>query len=234
MAAIYISSWQTALGNVATDTLSAILGFLPNALGAIIVLLLGILIANWSKTLVIKTLQALKLQSLVRDSQLKKFLVKAEITQKLEEVIGSIVKWVLMLVFFVAATNILGLITVSELLTSILIYIPNVLSAVIVIAIGVLLAGIVESLVKGALASIDLKTSRLMGKVASYVVIIVAVLAAFSELHIAKNFINILFIGVVTMLALGIGLAIGLGSKDLIAQILKDWYTTLKKDLKKK
>jgi small-conductance mechanosensitive channel len=108
-----------------------------------------------------------------------------------------------------------------------------VLSAVIVLSIGVLLAGVVEGLVKGALASVDLKTARLMGKIASYTVVSVAVLAAFSELNIAASFINILFIGFVSMLALGFGLAIGLGAKDVVGEVLSDWYKDLKKELKK-
>jgi len=104
---------------------------------------------------------------------------------------------------------------------------------VIVMAIGVLLAGLLEGVVKGALASVDLKTSRLMGKIASYTVVTITTLAAFSELKIASSFINILFIGFVSMLALGFGLAIGLGAKDVIGQFLSDWYKELRKELKK-
>jgi hypothetical protein len=100
-------------------------------------------------------------------------------------------------------------------------------------AIGVLLAGLVEGVVKGALASVDLKTARLMGKIASYTVVTIATLAAFSELKIAESFINILFIGFVAMLSLGFGLAIGLGAKDVIGQALSEWYKELKRDLNK-
>ena len=103
----------------------------------------------------------------------------------------------------------------------------------IVLAIGVLLAGMVEGLVKGALASVDLRSARLMGKIASYTTVTIATLAAFSELQIASSFINILFIGFVAMLALGFGLAIGLGAKDLISVVLAEWYKDLKKQLKK-
>ena len=72
-----------------------------------------------------------------------------------------------------------------------------------------------------------------MGKVASYTVVTITTLAAFSELKIASAFINILFIGFVAMLALGFGLAIGLGAKDVIGQALSDWYKEVKRDLKK-
>jgi len=207
--------------------------FLPNLLGAVLVFVLGILIGNWVRTLTIKTLQMIKFESMIEDSRVKAFLLKAEITQKIEEVLGSVLKWLIVLTFFVAATRIIGLATVSDLLVGVLSYIPSVLSAVIVLSIGVLLAGLVEGLVKGALASVDLKTARLMGKIASYTVVTVAILAAFSELKIASSFINIIFIGFVSMLALGFGLAIGLGAKDVVGIILTDWYKDLKKELKK-
>lgn len=228
-----IMAWQSALYSVWISTISSVFQLFPHILGAIIVLVLGIVIGNWVKTLAVKTLQMIRFESFIKDSKFKAFLLKAEMTDKVEEVIGSILKWIIVLTFFIAATNILGLTTVSNVLGGVLAYVPNVISAVIVMAIGVLLAGIIEGVVKGALASVDLKTSRLMGKIASYAVVTIATLAAFSELKIASAFINILFIGFVAMLALGFGLAIGLGAKDVIGQALSDWYKELKKDLKK-
>ncbi len=63
---------------------------------------------------------------------------------------------------------------------------------------------------------------------------IFAILAAISELGIAANFINTLITGTIAMLSLGLGLALGLGSKDLVKEILTEWYSGIKKDLKRK
>lgn len=228
-----IMAWQQALYSVWVSTIGSALDLFPHILGALIVATLGVIVGNWVKALTVKSLQMLRFETLIKDSKFKAFLVKAEVTDKVEEVIGSILKWLIVLTFFIAATNILGLTAVSGVLSGVLSYVPNVISAVIVLAIGILLAGIVEGVVKGALASVDLKTSRLMGKVASYTVVTITILAAFSELKIASAFINILFIGFVSMLALGFGLAIGLGAKDVIGQALSDWYKELRRDLKK-
>lgn len=228
-----IQSWQTALYTVWNSTMGSFLTLLPNIFGAILVATVGLILGNWVKSITIKSLQMLRFENLIKDSKFKAFLIKAEVTDKVEEVIGSILKWLIVLTFFIAATNILGLTTVSNVLGGVLGYVPNVVSAVIVMAIGVLLAGLIEGLVKGALATVDLKTSRLMGKIASYTVVTITTLAAFAELKIASSFINILFIGFVAMLALGFGLAIGLGAKDVIGQALSDWYRELKHDLKK-
>lgn len=228
------NSWQNALGSVASQTVGTTLSFFPSLIGAVLTVILGLVLGNWTKSLIIRALSALKFDQFVTNSKLREFLEKAEISAKAEVVVGTLAKWLVVMLFFIAATNILGLTTVSVLLAGILGYIPRILSAVIVLAIGVFLAGLVERLVKGALASVDLHTSRLMGKVASYTVVTIAILAAFSELKIAAGFINTLFIGFVAMLALGLGLAIGLGAKDLVSRLLTDWYAQLQKDLKDK
>ncbi len=228
-----ILAWQNALYSVWMSTIGSLFSLFPRILGSIVVATIGIIIGNWIKTLTAKSLQMIHFETFIKDTKFKAFLIKAEVTDKVEEVIGSILKWLIVLTFFIAATNILGLTTVSNVLGGVLSYVPNVLSAVIVMAIGVLLAGLVEGVVKGALTSVDLKTSRLMGKIASYTVVTITTLAAFAELKIASAFINILFIGFVSMLALGFGLAIGLGAKDVIGQALSDWYKDLKHDLKK-
>lgn len=229
-----VSAWNTAVSTAIVETIQALLNFLPNLIGALLVFLIGVLVAKWSKTIIVKTLQAIQFEKLFKNSQFKKFLTKADVSHKIEELLGSIVKWIIILTFFIASANIIGLTSVSSLLTGVLNYIPNVLSAVIVLVLGVLLAGVVERLVKGSIAGIDIKIARLMGKISSYIIVVIAILAAFSELRIATGFINIIFIGLVSTLSLGMALAIGLGAKDIISELLSDWHTSLKKELKKK
>ena len=116
-------------------------------------------------------------------------------------------------------------------LESILAYIPNVISAALILTIGVLLAGVVEKLVKGAVGTIDVKSGRLFGKIASYTLVVFATLAAISELQIARASINTIFTGFIAMLAIGFGLALGLGAKDLVARVLNDWYEKFRKEI---
>ena len=178
-------------------------------------------------------MEKIQLSGLIKKSGLEPFLKKAEIRVKIEDILGEIVRWLIILVFSVTTINILGLTTVSLVLNNILNYIPRVISAVLVLMIGVLLAGLVERVVKGALAQVDLKVARLLAKISSYLVVIFSSLAAINELQIAQVLINTLFVGFISMLALGFGLAIGLGAKDLVGKILEEWYKNLKKEMKK-
>lgn len=227
-----VSNWQEAILVAGSNILTRFFGFIPSLLGAIIIFLFGLILAKWAKALIVKILGALKLDHLLRKSGLEPYLDRADIRVKAEVFLGEIVKWLIVVVFFIAAVNILGLTTVSAVLNSILGYIPSIVSAVLILTIGVLLAGLVESLIKGAVNQVDPKTSRLLSKIASYLVVIVAALAAVNELGIAQSLINTLIIGVVATLSLGLGLAIGLGAKDLVSKMLIDWYTQSKKKTK--
>lgn len=228
-----ISNWQEAFLLAASNILTNVLSYLPTILAALLVFIVGIVLAKWAKALTVRILKKVKLSAVIKKSGVEPFLRKAEIKVKIEEIFGNVIKWLIILIFFITTVNILGLTTVSLVLNNILSYIPKVISAVLVLTVGVLLAGLVEGVVKGALAQVDLKTSRLLGKISSYLVVIFASLTAVNELQIAQTLVNTLFIGFVGMLALGFGLAIGLGAKDLISDILRDWYENFKKEVKK-
>ena len=221
--------WQQALFLAGSNIFTSFVNFLPDLLGAIIIFLVGIILAKWAKALVVKVLGLVSLDKLVRSTGFNQFLTKAEIKVKVEAFLGEIVRWLIIAVFSIAAINVIGLTTVSAVLTSLLAYIPNIISAVLILTVGVMLAGLVENLVKGTVSQVEVKTSRLLSKIASYLVVIVAILAAVNELGIAQSLINTLFTGLVATLTLGIGLALGLGGKDVISKVLLDWYTQFKK-----
>jgi small-conductance mechanosensitive channel len=227
-----LDSFRLALLNSVSEISRQLLVFLPLLLGAIIILALGFLLGKWFKTIVQKTLELAQLTALTKHTAIAKFLNQADTKQKIEGLIGEIVRWLTIAVFFIAAINVVGLVTVSEFLSSILRYIPRVISATLVLAAGALIGGWVEGLIKGAVSVGQKATGRLLGKIAGYTVIVFAILAAISELGIAQQFINTLFIGFVAMLALGLGLAFGLGAKDVVGQMITDWYRRLKRDLK--
>jgi len=224
-----VLNWQGAVWLAGSNMLSRFFAFLPSFFGALLILIIGLILAKWSKSLIVKILGAIKLDKLLRKSGFDSFLNKADIRFKAETFFGEVARWLIIFIFFSAAINILGLTTVSAVLNNLLSYIPNIVSAILVLTVGILLAGFVEKLIKGTLNQIEPKTSRFVSRIASYLVVTFAALAAVNELGIAQSLINTLFIGIVTTLSLGIGLAIGLGSKDLVSEILKDYYLKTKK-----
>lgn len=220
---------EQSLAEATEVILIEVAGFVPRLLAAVLLLFVGLIISNWARWLVIKLFQATNLVKLVKGSPVDKFLEKTELRLSMDKLLGGLVKWFSLYGFFIIAANIVGLSALSDLLIGLFSFVPRLIAALLIIILGTLLAGVVESLVKASLSQVSLSSSRLISRITSYIVMLFAVLAAVAQLGIAETFINILFVGVVAMLALAFGLAIGLGAKDLVAKILDEWYSNLKK-----
>ena len=225
-------SIETALLTAGQDILLGIIRFIPLLLSAFLVFIFGIFVARWVKIGVVKLLSVARLADLISTPSVNKFLKNASITKKIDDVLGEIFRYIVLLIFFITGVNLLGLSTVTQVLNGVLAYLPQVFAAILILISGILLAGFLEKVVKGSLGSVNLRSSRLMGKFTSYLIMIITILAAISQLGIAQPFVGTIFIGFIAMLALGLGLGFGLGSKDLIKVILEDWYKTFKKDTK--
>jgi hypothetical protein len=223
------SVWQQSLLSAWGDLVTRVILFLPSFFGAIIVFVIGILVANWLSKLTGHVLRLVKFSALTQTAGLDKFLKKADINYDTSGLISLFVKWFVILVFFMATTNILGLTAVASVINNLISYIPNVITAALIIAGGMFVANISEGLVRGALTSIDHSQAKSLSRFARWAILVVAILAGINELKIAQSLVTTFFQGLTWTLTLSVGLAIGLGTKDLIAQILKDWYERLKK-----
>lgn len=222
-------SFENSLSYAFNQMLVGIVGFIPSLLGAIVLFLLGLILAGWLRTLTIKLVNLTKLGGLIKNSAFKEFLKNAQMTQKIEIIIGEIIHWIVIILFFIASINVLGLTAVSEFLNNIILGIPTLIASVIILVVGVFIAGFLEKMVKGSLGSNDPAFSRLVGKIVSYATLTLFILAAISQLGIARFFIETTFTGFIAALALGIGISLGLGSKDLVKLLLEGWFKNLKK-----
>lgn len=228
----YPANWYSSLDFLTAQTVTQISIFLPRLFGALLVLIIGAFIARLLKSIAVRVLSAIHLSKWVKDTPIEHFVNNAEFGQKIEVVLGSILYWLIMLIVLHTSVSILGLEPISQVLSRLLNYLPNVISAILVLFFGTLLAGVIESVVKASIKTIDGRSARLLGKVASYLVISITIMAAISELGIAREFIMVLFIGLVTMLSLGVALAVGLGGQDVVRKILNNWYERTMKEVK--
>ena len=226
----YASSVQESFSLALSTFLAQVIIFIPRVLAAVLLIILGVALAKWIRAITSRGLKALNLSKGLKGTPVEAFLRDAEIG-KIEEVTASIVYWLFLLMVIHTTASLLGLQTISVVIVRLLSYIPNVLSAVLILFFGVVLAGIVESLVKGTIRSVSGQSARLLGKVSSYLIMIISTMAAIAELNIAQQFISTLFTGFVVMLALALGLAFGLGSKSVVEKVMQEWYQKTKKEL---
>ncbi len=217
---------------IIAQSTEAFAAYLPRILASLVVLLIGTAIAKVIRRLIIRLFESIRLSQVVKNTPIEHFLNNAEVSSKVEDVVGAIFYWLMMLVVLQSSVSILGLTSLSVILERVLSYVPHIISAVIILVIGVLLAGLAEGLVKGTIKTIDGKSARLLGKLTSYSIMVLTTMIAISELGIAKEYILIMFIGFVTLLVLGLGLALGLGGQHIVRSVLEVWYKKVRQDIK--
>jgi len=217
---IILSSLQTIWVNFA--------GFLPILLAALIVFIIGWLISITLGKLANRLMKIIKLDDALAKIGANKALTKAKLKLDSGKFFEELVKWFFIIVFLMAATDILGLYQITDFLKIILYYIPNIVAAAVILVAAVVVANFLQKLVKASVDAAGLKSSGFISGLTKWAVLIFGFLAAIIQLGIAVALINTIVIGLVAMLALAGGLAFGLGGKDQAAKFLEK----LKEDIK--
>lgn len=224
-----VSGWQLALVSSWSQVWASFLNILPTVIGAVVVFALGLVLAFWVKRLVIEVLRLFKLEKLSESAGIEKYLDKMGIKIDLVQVLGKVFEWLVILVFFLAAVDILGLTVVSRVLVNVLGYVPNIIAAALIFGAGYFVANVVGSLVRGALVSVDHDAAKPLGNLARWLILVVSFFAAVEQLQIARGLIATFFQGLTYTIVLVVGLSVGLGSKDLVAKVLDEWYEKIRK-----
>ena len=219
-----VQNWGDAVMVSATEALQNLLGFLPALIGAILILVIGWIIAGILAGLIEKGLKAVGFERAAQSSGIAGFIENAGSGWTASKVVAEIVKWFIRLIAIQAAASVLGLDQISQVINAILLWLPNLVVAIVIIVIGALLANFVAGIVRGSAAEMGFSTPNLLANIARYAIIGFAAVAAFNQLGIAPTVVNTLFIGLVATIVLAVGLAFGLGGQQTAAQITQGWY----------
>lgn len=215
-----IQDWSDILVASFQDLWVSFADFLPRLIGALVVLVIGWIIAAALGALAAKIIGVLKIDALAEKLDLKKSLKHAGIMVSVSGIIGWLVKWFLILAFFISAVDILGWSEVNDFLTRVVIYLPNVVVAVVILLAGILLAHFVHEVVEKAVKAARLESADFLAGVAKWAVLVFAAMAALVQLGVASSLVQILFTGFVAMLAIAGGLAFGLGGREHAGRFL--------------
>lgn len=214
------ADWGSVLAESFTDIWFALVAQVPNLLGAIIVFIVGLFIAEALGRLVKKLAQQLYVDKAVATTGLKNALERIGFKIEVSRALGLLVTWFLYAVVLVAAADILGLSQISEFLNSVVSYIPHVIIAVVILIVGIVVGNFVYTLVKETATAAKIAVAENLAKVAKWAIMIFTFMAALIQLRVATSLIQILFTGLIFMIALAGGIAFGLGGKDKAKEIL--------------
>ena len=217
------SQIQELLLQMGTDTLSAIIGFLPKLIGAFVVMLIGWIIARLLRAVIERSLQA-GLDALLERAGVIQALESSNISATPSEIIGRVFYWLVLIGFVMAASQILGLESVTAAITQIFAYIPNVISAALVLAAGVFLARFVGNVVTSGAQAADLAYARGLGAVANTSIIVMVGVVTVEQLGVdAQILVTVITVTVAAIMA-GMGLAFALGAREVVRGILAGHY----------
>lgn len=222
------TDWTTTVQDSWLNVWDRFVNFLPNLIGAFIILIVGWIVGMILNMLIDRLFRIIGLQTLFEKAKVEDILNKADIKQDATALLASVAKWIVYLVAFIAAANVLQMPDVASFFNQILAYIPQVVAAGAILLIGLILANFLSVVVKSSLTASGLGAADTVAVVVRYSIIVFAALAALAQLGIAESMINTLFIGLVALLAIAGGLAFGLGGQDSA----KEWLEDLKKQLK--
>ncbi len=219
---MFIQQW----GDVFTASLQGLwigaVAFVPKLLFAIIIFIIGWAIGAVVSKALAQVINALKVNKLFEGVGAKGMFERAGFRLDIGVFIGEVAKWFIVLVFLMASLDVLGLSQVNLFLREVVLgYLPRVFVAALLIVIAALVADSIKRFVEGSAMAMGVRSARLAGSVAKWAIWVFVIIIVLSELGIAPAFMQILFTGIVAMLALAGGLAFGLGGKEAAARVIE-------------
>ncbi len=215
-----IQNWADVIAGSLQSLWFGVIGFLPSLLAALIVFVIGLIVASGLGALVEKVFEALRLDSFLSKLGLSPYFERAGLRLRASRFLGQLVNWFLIVAFLLASSDILRLSALSEFLREVLFYIPNIAVAVLIMLAAVVLATFLRRVVSASVMSARLHGAHFLGSLTWWAVVVFGLLASLTQLNIAAGIIGSLVNGLIAMLALAGGLAFGLGGRDYAASLV--------------
>lgn len=207
--------------NVAFDVFKSIysdvIAYIPAFLSGIGILLAGLIIAPVANKLTIALLKLFEITRIYALAGIK----NTQLLSVWRKLIGEIIRWAVLLAFLIPALEVWGFSRVVTIVNNLLFYLPNVLIAMVISLIGYLLSNVTYRFLLQSVSTFEKKVAQTFALSGKYAVVIFATLASLNQLGVAQDLIRILFTGIVFTITLSLGLAFGLGGKDVARGILE-------------
>lgn len=204
-----------------TGIWAGVADFVPRFVFALVIFIVGCIVASFVKKLIAHIIKAIKLDSLLATAQVDALLKRADLNLDSGKFLGTLVQWFVVVVFLVASLNVLGLAQVNEFFLAVVVnYLPRVIVAVLMLIVGVLVADFMGKVVVGGAKASNVMQANLLGSLTRWSIWIFALLVALQQVGIAGQLIQTIFLGLVVAVSLAVGLAFGLGGQDAAAKAI--------------
>ncbi len=215
---------KTALVESFSQAYNQVIALAPRVLVMLVVLVVGYIIARLVARVLTALSEKLGLQIAAERSGLAESMQHVGIKRNVPAIVGTIVFWLLMCVFAMAAFSILGLAALTAAMVLLAAYIPKLLVATILVVVGLLVAGFLRGVVATSADRLGVSYAEYLANGCYYALAVLTFIAAFDQLGIHYEMLNFAILIVFGGLALAFGLSFGLGGREVMAGILAGYY----------
>jgi len=217
-----VQSWLDVLQQSFINVFYGVVNFIPTFLFAVIIFIVGWVVGIVLGKVVDQVIKSIRVDHALKSAGVDDVVTRAGYTLNSGAFLGALVRWFVIIVFLLAALEVMGLTQVTMFLDQVvLFYLPQVIVAVLILFVGAVLAQVVQNVVTGTARAAGIVSSGFVGTVARWAIWVITILAALSQLGIATGIIQTLFTGVVVALSLAFGLAFGLGGQEAAARSIE-------------
>jgi hypothetical protein len=217
-----VIEWNTLIVEPVTQMLTRIMAYLPVLLGALVILIVGWIVAKAIRGLVDWLLRTIRFDALADKAGISEILRKGDLKISAREVVSSIVYWLVIIMVLVMTVDALGLPKSSDVLSSLFAYVPKVIAALLVLVVAMFLASFVSGIVRTAAGNANLPKPQVLAGISRWAIIIFAVTISLEQLGIAPLLVTATFNIILGGIVLALALAFGLGGKDAAAKYLEE------------
>lgn len=217
-----LQTWGSVFGASLQSLWMGVVAFLPNLIVAIIVFIIGWVVGSVVGKAISQVISALKVDKLFQSAGADEVLARAGMKLSVGGFIGGLVKWFIVVVFLMTSLEVIGLTQVNDFLREVVLsYLPQVIIAALILVLATVIADVMKKVVSGTAKANNVRSANFLGSIVYYAIWIFALIIALYQLGIAAQFMQILFTGIVAMLAIAGGLAFGLGGRDAAAKSIE-------------
>lgn len=204
--------------------------FIPKFFGAIVILIIGWLIAKIIRTVVEKLLKVVRFDKVTEKARVDQFLADGGIKSTAIQIIGGLFYWLILLIVILAAFDTMGMYGASELFNEIILFIPNIIVASFVLIVGFFVANILAQVAVSYLKNVKVYYADAIGKFIHYGFILFVISVTLTQLNIGREIINTAFMLLLGAICLAFGLAFGLGARDHASKIVGNFIDRRSED----
>lgn len=217
-----IETWSQVLQNSFQDIGLGLANFVPNLFVAVVIFIVGWIVGSIVGKVVGQIVGSLKIDNALKSAGVGELVAKAGFNLNAGAFIGGLIKWFFIIVFLVAALDVLKLSQVNQFLQNVVLsYLPQVIVAIFILLVAVVIAEAMQKIVIGSARAANIKSANFLGAATKWAIWIFAILTTMIQLGIAVSFIQTLFTGVIIAFSLAIGLSFGLGGQEAASRYIE-------------